>query len=1241
MNPSLFKVRWQTAGLLAVLAILSLAWSARFLRAQPSEKLLTASTKSSAKSGSVPPSSTKKVSAISAPAVDLQPSFNQTVKPFLETHCGKCHNADNMTAGVRVDHLDTSLDDRHIRIWEGIRHRVQAGTMPPKGLPQPSAAERQKIVAWVDTALEVARLRPSPLNGAARRLTVSQYRNSLRELLLLEDNLTEILPPDAISSDGFVNNKDTLQLSPLLLESYLEIAETALNRAIVDPKAKPKVQNFRMDLGAAINPKPFPEKLILGANSRLLDNQDFQVTELVPSKPFPIEPFAMRTKYRFIEGYAGNDTVRGWREYDSIYHSVFACVRGSNGYPKGNAFNTVPQGLLLRPSIPNEELFESDGTFGHKPNFKVSLRELPDQGRFRITVNAARYNDGLLLDPGASPQTEAGISVALAGEEAPKTVAIPKAGVYQVDVYAAARKEAPKPDASRLNEGLAGAWSFEGKEGGPALEGDARLVASPFGQALSLDGKGDSATVAKAPALDVAEGDFTVSAWIRPGQPRKAGLISRGAYEWTHGWYLDIADNRGTLRFESARDDKQSNGTLSSMPGAIRANVWQHVTAVIRRGKNESMLYVNGFPVAKGLVGAANLDNPKLDLLLGRTAGGQPFEGQMDEVRLYRRALGEAEIQALLDAGRQFVKAPPERPQDLTISLGDRHFSGTLKQPAFVALRLEAGQLPLKATLSGLGSVERVVFTPLPEMNELATKFLAFEKRVPRLGVHIGLRRDCGSTFAPVGEPQRVVGTNLKRYIFEGEISNFPSPNVEKDNVNYLAGVREIGVRSEYTDGRDMPRLLVKSVEFEGPFYESWPPPAHKNIFIESERKSDQPAYAKQIIRNFATRAYRRPITAAEEASLLALFNKSFSSGRDFPQSIKDTLQVVLTSPQFLFLIENSSTSKPEPITNYELASKLSYFLWNSPPDRSTLRLAGNGLLSKQLDAEVDRLIADPRFTRFTQEFAAQWLALEKFSVLEPDRKRYPSLTRDTRTQLRQEPIHFIQHLIRSNLPVKNLIDSDFVIANEVVAAYYDLGAKTESGFDFVAIPHGRKELGGVLTQASILAGLSDGRESNPVKRGAWLARRIIAEPPADPPPNVPALKEEAGNLTLRQRLEQHRNQTACSQCHAKIDPWGVALEEFDAGGRLKQQPTDATSRLPDKTEVSGANDLKRYLSQDRIDQVAFSVLKHLATYANGRSLTYNEVNFLKQEGLQLKASGYRMKDMVRFVVNSKLFLEK
>ncbi|MFN7922403.1 MAG: DUF1592 domain-containing protein [Bryobacteraceae bacterium] len=1171
----------------------------------------------------------------------LEVTFEQVAKPFLTKHCVSCHNVDKPTSGVRVDQLNPALEDRHLKLWDGIRHKVANGTMPPKGLPQPEATEKKQMVEWIAGALDVARLRPTPKNGLVRRLTVAQYRNTLRELLGIDDDMTERLPPDAVSKDGFVNNKDTLQLSPLQIEAYLEIAEDALGRAIVDPNKKPSIQNFRMDLGASINPSPLPEKLILGADSLLLENKDFTVTQLKAVKPFPFEPFWMRTKYRFIEGYQGNDTVRGWREYDSIYHSVFACMRGNHGYPKGQAYGSVPQGLLLRPAIPTDELFGIDSTYGPKANFKISLRELPDYGKFRVTVTAARYDDGLLLDPGAKEQPAAAGQVTARIEGKPQTVAIPQAGVYQVDIHAAERKGPPAPDSSRLSEGLASSWPLDGDAGTAKLEGKAKFVDSPFGKAVSLDGAEDRVTVPRGEAVSVGAGDFTFAAWIHPKELRRAAIVSAGGQEWVQGWNLVMPNNRGSLRFETSKPDTQPNGTVSTPAGVLRAGVWQHVAAVVRRGKGETVLYINGYAVAKGEVGAADLDNPKLALSLGRM-GGAAFQGEIDEARLYRRALSEAEISALVQPGKQFADAPPEKPQDVTLTLGDREFSGTLQQAAFAVIRLGSGPVTMRVGHAGVRGIDRVVFTPLAAQNETAKRFLAFEKRSPKLGVYLGLRRDCGSTLAPVGPAKAVTSAKLAKFVYQGAIRNFPSPDVEKDNVNYLAGVREIGVRSEFTDGRDMPRLLIRSVEFEGPFYESWPPPSHKAIFVDYPRKDDQAAYARHVIRNFATRAFRRPVTVAEEASLVAVYEKSAKDGRAFQQSVKDALAVALTSPQFLFLSETSATPKPEPLTDHELASKLSYFLWNGPPDRTTLGLAASGTLRSRIDAEVDRMVADRRFSQFTREFAAQWLSLDKFQVLEPDLKRYPKLTRDNRAQLKQEPVQFVEYLIRNNLPVKNLIASDFVMLNEVTANYYDMADKSESGFQFVPVAHGRRELGGVLTQAAIMAGLSDGRESNPVKRGAWLARKIVAEPPDDPPPNVPALKDDPNaKLTLRQRIEQHRSQPGCRQCHTKIDPWGVAFEEFDAGGRLKKEQADARSTLPDSAEVAGIEDLKRHLSQDRIDQIAFSVLKHMATYATGRTLAYNEVNALKKDALKLKANGYRMKDMVHYVATSNFFLEK
>ncbi len=1195
-------------------------------------------------------------SLLSKEPAEVQRDFRGNIQPLLKKFCFNCHGEKKAKASIRVDYLDGTVPDREVRHWEVILKQLRKEEMPPEDEPQPSKAERVAMEGWIDEALKMARLRVRPKNGGARRLTVSQYRNTLRDLLGIEEDLTGVMPPDGMSKDGFVNNGQSMLLSPLLVESYFDIAERALDLAIVDEKSKPKIQMFRVELGQEINTEPCPDKLTLGANSHLLPNDSFVVHQPVPEKPFDFTPFKMRTQWRFNEGYRGNDTVRGWREYNSIYHSVFACMRGTPGYPLGKAHQVAADGLLLRPAIPSAEVWQVASTYGPQANFKISLRELPRHGKFRVRIKAAKYEDALLLPAPSAPAGPSTAAVTVTNLAKPQTVHIPNAGIYQADVYLhATLGQVMAADASRLDQKLVGFWSLDGnaesstkrKELTGTLAGDAKFVHSPIdkgGQAISLDGDGDAVVIPRDKSMDVGLGDFTVAAWIRPTQLRQAGIVVLGKYGWTHGWIFDMPDNKGVLRLETSNSMNEPNGTVQSRPGVIRANQWQHVVAVVRRGKtgqNGTRLYVNGYEVGVGTIEPAVLDNPKLNLTIGRVPEAQQFKGEIDAVRLYKRALGVAELKALLEPGRRFVKAPPIKEEDLKLKIDGRDFETKQRQPAFAVLRLPAGPTELSVSYGGGVTPQRAVFTRVPANSNLAKRFERFEKRSPWLGVHLGLRRDCGSTFSSVQRPVTVKDTVLREFVFEGAINNYPSDDVQPENDNYLAGVREIGVRSEYTDGRERPRLRVRSVEFEGPFYKSWPPMTHRRIFIDSTNKDQPELYAREIVREFARRAYRRPMSAEEEASLINVWKSTFADHGNFTQSIKDMLLIVLTSPQFLFIIEKSDHPKPEPLTDHELASKLSYFLWNTLPDPRLHKLAADGKLHAVLNKEITRMIRDVRFGQFTDEFASQWLSLEKFDVVEMDHKRYPTLTRDVRMNLRREPVELLKHLIRENLPALNLVQSDFILANEVTAGYYGLSDQTERGFDFIPVAHRRKHLGGLLAQSSILAGLSDGREPNAVKRGAWLARKIIAEPPAEPPPNVPGIEEIDPELPLRQRLTLHRNHKSCANCHAGIDPWGLPLEQFDAGGLFRTDHKGAGSKLPDNTEVPDYTALRAYLAGPRMDRVAFSVLKHLATYAAGRSLTYNELVFLEEKGLSLRRKEYRMQDMVRFVIHSDIFLKK
>jgi len=965
----------------------------------------------------------------------IQMQFEKSVRPFLNNYCTACHNVDQRESGIRVDNLNESYDDSTLKLWEAISKLVIDEEMPPDEAERPSAEDRKLFLSSLNNALDWARSREVKRNGNIRRLTVGQYANTLRDLLGIDEQMTGILPPDGISKDGFSNNSQTLQLNPTQLEAYLQIAEKALDLVLIDETAQPKVQAFQMSFGQNVNPTPYPGTLVLGALNHLLPNQDFLVTEKMPQKNFQYTPFAMQRKFRFIEGYQGNDTVREWRDFDSIYHAVFACMRGSEGYPKGKAYESVREGLLLRPAIPSSEIFGEASTYGPFANFKIALRELPEFGNFRVKVWASKFNDALLLDSTDSPiekYNSQRIDMILSEQMPKHAIEIKEAGIYQVDLFT------------------------------PSM------------------------------------------------------LAAETAIEKTE---------------------------------------------------------------------------------------------------------------------------PPPTTLDVELVFGERKFGKSHNQAPFMLIRLNAGPVEIGLVNKLAAGTHRLSLLKLSQEDPKVERFEKFEKRSPAIGVYAGLRRDCGSTLNPVGVPQAVSETGLNEYLFTGAINNYPRPDVELDNVNYLAGFREIAVRCEFTDGRDMPRLLVHKIEFEGPYYEQWPPKNYLDLMGQSKDFTQLRDRAENVVRNFAKRAFRRPVRESEIVSLMKIWDES-DPAANFTTRIRPLLLVILTSPQFLFLTEISNSAESEPLDDWELASKLSYFLWNSPPNRWLSELAAQGKLRSNLREVLKTMIHDEQYRLGAEAFVSQWLSLDKIDVVNTDSKRFPHLNRSVKTELRKEPIEFWLNKLRGNKPLSELFLSEDIVVNDILATYYGLGEQVEAGLQFRAVKHQRENLGGILTHAAILAGLSDGREPNPVKRGAWLARKIIAEPPGDPPPNVPAL-EDLTQLTLRQRLEKHRDVAGCGKCHQGIDPWGLPFEEFDAAGLHRSEKVNSSTVLADGTRLAGFASFREYLLAEKQDQLAYSLAKHLSIFANGKPLSYKEEIDLRRNVEKFKSDGYRLQDLMECVIASDVFLMK
>lgn len=405
---------------------------------------------------------------------------------------------------------------------------------------------------------------------------------------------------------------------------------------------------------------------------------------------------------------------------------------------------------------------------------------------------------------------------------------------------------------------------------------------------------------------------------------------------------------------------------------------------------------------------------------------------------------------------------------------------------------------------------------------------------------------------------------------------------------------------------------------------------------------------AELVIRNFASRAFRRPTTTIELAKLIAIYEAGKKDG-DHITGLKRALTAVLCAPSFLFRSEAAPTAGAGMwnLNDHEIASRLSYFLWSSMPDEKLFRMAQSKSLSdpKLREAEVKRMLADPKAQALIENFAGQWLELRNLDEIMMDTKRFPEWNPKLADSMKREGELLFEEVMRQDRNVLDLISADFTYVDGALANLY--GIKGVSGNDFKRVSTAGTPRGGILTMASTLAVTSNPTRTSPVKRGKWILENILGTPPPPAPPEIPALSEKAADeasAPLKVRLEKHRADPSCAVCHNKMDGYGFALENFDAIGKWRDKDgtfkVDSIGVIPGEPNINGAGDLKQSVLK-RKEQVVKAFAEKMMTYALGRGVKIGDRSTLNEIVQKCEAGGNKFSSLILAIVDSDAFLKR
>jgi hypothetical protein len=463
-------------------------------------------------------------------------------------------------------------------------------------------------------------------------------------------------------------------------------------------------------------------------------------------------------------------------------------------------------------------------------------------------------------------------------------------------------------------------------------------------------------------------------------------------------------------------------------------------------------------------------------------------------------------------------------------------------------------------------------------------------------------------------------------------------------------------------EGKEPAKLFIEHIWSEGPLETR---PASHVMLLKTSPDQSPAVQTREVITRLLRRGYRRPPTDAEVVRFIDLVESAQAQGEKWEAGMQRAVQILLCSPKFLFRVElDDRPQSPEPaaIDEFQLASRMSYFLWSTMPDDELLALAEKKELTAKLDEQVRRMIADPKSSEFVKNFAQQWLQIQRLERFAPDPKLFPTFNDPLRSAMLKETELFFASVLKEDRSVYDLLQADYTFLNEPLAKHYGIADSNGNrigetatqpagqpirGLDFQKVMLQGQSRGGLLTQASVLTVTSNPTRTSPVKRGRWVLEQILGEPPPAPPPNVPELpntEQAAAESSLRKRMEIHRQNPSCANCHTKMDAMGFALENFDAIGqwRIKDGAfdVDATGEFADGTKFSGPEGLKTVLAQKR-EMFARCLAEKMLTYALGRGVEYYDRRAVDKIVTQLAAGGDKFSVLITEIVKSDPFRQR